>query len=287
MKNIRKINLCSFASPDLKRSAERIKKQAVSINLYNKIKVYTVDDLGKNEKKFLKKILKKGNNRGYGYWFWKPLIIKKFLLSLKKDEILNYVDVGSHINLDGFDRLNYYINLVQKSKKGILAFQFNKLKKDSFIFPKRFEYMYTKSDLLDYFKVLNNKKITHTPQYESGCFFFKRNKYTLKLLDEWANVYKKNFNLADDSKSKIKNLKGFVENRHDQSIFSILCKKYKVKTLSAFEIDWAMLGNQRTWEHNKNCPILLKRDLKYNFLKRFLNRQKRTYRRFIKRLNFN
>ena len=84
MKNKIKINLCSFASPDLKRSAERIKKQAEDINLYNKIKVYTVDDLGKKEKEFLKKILKKGNSRGYGYWFWKPLIIKKFLLSLKK-----------------------------------------------------------------------------------------------------------------------------------------------------------------------------------------------------------
>jgi len=287
LKNKNKINLCSFASPDLKRSADRIKKQAESINLYNKIKVFSVDDLKKKEKDFLKKKLKEGNIRGYGYWFWKPLIIKKFLLSLKKNEILNYVDVGSHINLDGFDRLNYYINLVQKSKKGILAFQFNKLKNNNFIFPKRYEYMYTKSDLLDYFKVLNNKKITHTPQYESGCFFLKKNKYTLKLLDEWANVYKEKFNLADDSKSKIKNLKGFVENRHDQSIFSILCKKYKVKTLSAFEIDWAMLGNQRTWEHNRDCPILLKRDLKYNFLKTFLNRQKRKYRRFVKKLNLN
>jgi hypothetical protein len=147
--------------------------------------------------------------------------------------------------------------------------------------------MYTKSDLLKYFKVLNNKKITHTPQYESGCIFLQKNKHTLKLLDEWANVYNDNFSLVDDSNSKIKNLKGFVENRHDQSIFSILCKKYKVKTLSAFEIDWAMLGNKRTWQHNKNCPILLKRDLKYNFLKRFLNRQKRTYRRIVKRFNKN
>ena len=284
MKNKSKINLCSFASPDLRRSAERIIKQAKDIKIYKKIKIYSVNDLKDKEKKFLEDLLKKGKIRGYGYWFWKPLIIKNFLLSLKKDEILNYVDVGSHINLDGYDRLKYYIDLVKKSKKGILAFQFNELKKKNFIFPERYEYMYTKSDLLNYFKVLNNKKITHTPQYESGCIFLKKNKYTLKLLDEWANVYKDNFNLTDDSKSKIKNLKGFIENRHDQSIFSILCKKYKVKTLSAFEIDWAMLGNKRTWKHNKDCPILLKRDLKYNFIKRFLNRQKRTYRRFVKKL---
>ncbi|MDA9604575.1 hypothetical protein N9S39_02550 [Candidatus Pelagibacter sp.] len=282
MINKLKINLCSFASPDLKRSAQRITKQAQNINLYKKIKVYSESDLKHKEKKFLKQLLRKGNTRGYGYWFWKPLIIKDFLLSLKEGEILNYVDVGSHINLNGYDRLKYYIDLVEKSKNGILAFQFNKLKKKNFTFPKIYEYMYTKSDLLNYFKVLNNKKFTHTPQYESGCIFLKKNKYTLKLLDEWANVYNDNFSLADDSKSKINNLKGFVENRHDQSIFSILCKKYKVKTLSAFEIDWAILNDQRTWEHNKNCPILLKRDLQYSLLKRFINRQKRTYRRFVK-----
>ncbi len=286
MKKNYKINLCSFASPDLKKSAIRIIKQAKDINLYKKIKVYSVDDLNSREKTFLKKTLSDGKLRGYGYWFWKPLIIKKFLLSLKKNEILNYVDVGSHINLEGFDRLNYYIQLVKKSKKGILAFQFNNLKKKQFIFPKRLEYMYTKADLLNHFGFLKKRKITHSPQYESGCIFLKKNKFTLNLLDEWAGVYKEDFSLADDSPSKIKNLKGFLENRHDQSIFSLICKKYEVKTLSAFEIDWAYLGKHRTWEHNQNCPILLKRDLKYNLFKRFFNRQKRTYKRFLKKIKF-
>ena len=281
-----KINLCSFASPDLKRSAIRVIDQAKRINLYNRIKVFSVDDLNTQEKNFLKKVLSQGKTRGYGYWFWKPLIIKKFLLSLKENEILNYIDVGSHINLNGYKRLNYYINLVKKSKKGVLAFQFYNLKKQKFIFPKRLEYMYTKSDLLNYFGVLKNKKITHSPQYESGCIFLKKNKFTLKLLDEWAEVYKKDFSLVDDSKSKIKNFKGFLENRHDQSIFSLICKKNKVKTLSAFEIDWAYLGKKRTWEHNKNCPILLKRDLKYNLIKRFLNRQRKTFKRLKKKISF-
>ena len=146
--------------------------------------------------------------------------------------------------------------------------------------------MYTKSDLINYFGFMKNKKVTHTPQYESGCIFLKKNKFTIKLLDEWAEVYKHDFNLADDSVSKIKNFKGFQENRHDQSIFSLICKKYGVKTLSAFEIDWAYLNKKRTWKHNEHCPILLKRDLEYNLVRRFFNRQRRTYKRLIKKLNF-
>ena len=129
MKKKLKINLCSFASPDLKRSAIRLIKQAKNIDLYKKVKVYSFDDLTNVEKKTLKKLLNEGKKRGYGYWFWKPIIIKRFLLSLKKNEILNYVDVGSHLNLNGYSRLKTYINLVKNSKNGVLAFQYNKLKK--------------------------------------------------------------------------------------------------------------------------------------------------------------
>ena len=43
-----------------------------------------------------------------------------------------------------------------------------------------------------------------------------------------------------------------------------------VESLSAYECDWVMLNHKRTWEHNLNSPILAKRDLEYNILKRFL-----------------
>ena len=37
--------------------------------------------------------------------------------------------------------------------------------------------------------------------------------------------------------------------------------------------------NKRTWSHNIDSPILAKRDLKYNILKRFLDRQKKNLKR--------
>ena len=43
--------------------------------------------------------------------------------------------------------------------------------------------------------------------------------------------------------------------------------------------------NKRTWEHNFDNPILAKRDLKYNILKRFINRQIKNWNR-IKRKYF-
>ena len=43
----------------------------------------------------------------------------------------------------------------------------------------------------------------------------------LKIFDE-------RFDFVDDTPSKIKNLDGFIQNQHDQSVFSILCKLNKV-----------------------------------------------------------
>ena len=151
-------------------------------------------------------------------------------------------------------------------------------------FPERLEKAYTKGDLLDYFGYYSNENIIKSPQYWAGCIFIKKTDKSINFINQWLEVFDKNFDLIDDSISKINNYSDFVENRHDQSVYSLLCKRYKLKSFSAYECDWACLDNKRTWEHNKYSPILAKRDLKYSIFRRFLNRQKKTYGRLKKRL---
>jgi len=100
-------------------------------------------------------------------------------------------------------------------------------------------------------------------------------------LSEWLEIFEKRFDLIDDTPSKIKNFSNFIENRHDQSVFSILCKINNIKSLSAYEFDWAEKNKKRSWEHIHNFPFFAKRDLEYNFLKRFINRQTKNYKRKI------
>ena len=78
-----------------------------------------------------------------------------------------------------------------------------------------------------------------------------------------------------------KNHKDFVQHRHDQSIFSILCKKKNVYSLSASECEWAEYNNKRTWEHLNFFPILAKRDKKFNLFKRFISRQKKNIKKLF------
>lgn len=94
---------------------------------------------------------------------------------------------------------------------------------------------YTKSDLFNYFNVLNNKEITDTNTRCATSLIIKKTDKTIRFLNEWLKVFYDNFNLADDTPSVIKNLDGFVEHRHDQSIFSILSKLYNAKAITNFE----------------------------------------------------
>ena len=281
MINKRSIVLLAFGTDDLNKSAKRLKLQALESKYYSDIKNFSSKDLDKNAKNFIENVIKKNGKRGFGYWFWKPYLILKVINELKDNDIIHYLDIGCHIN-NNSNKFKKYISLLDADTRGLIAFQYYPIVNENFKdidFPKREEYKFTKADLFDYFGYLNNDKIINTPQFWAGSFFIKKNDFCIRFLENWIEVFKNNFELINDSPSSKKNFPGFIENRHDQSVFSLLCKKNSISSVSAYESDWAIKKNQRTWEHNKTNPFLAKRDLKYNVFRRFINRQKRTLSR--------
>ena len=205
-----KIYLCSFADSFLTPSIKRYKQQAEDLNYFEDIFIYNEHAFDGNFKEIFHDKLNH-NTRGFGYWIWKPYIILKLLEKIDYDDILVYTDIGCHINKNGLDRLNEYIEIVKKHD-----FLGYKLRiKDR---------KYTKSDLFSYFNVLNNKDITNTDTVCATNFILKKTDKNINLIRQWLDVFYKNFSLVDDSVSKIKNFDDFIEHRHDQSIFSILVK---------------------------------------------------------------
>lgn len=282
MNNGNKIILLSFASDDLKKSIYRFKKQAKETNFYDEIRVMSFTDLDTDFKKVLKKLVSNGKKKGFGYFMWKPFLLKKILEEINYGDVINYMDIGFHLIKENKKRFEDYLNYIYEKNNWILTFQYhNKIceKIDNISFPSRKEREYSKGDLLDFFGFYNKSLITETPQYMAGCFFIKKSKNSISFINEWLDIFYQRFDLVDDTESKLKNLNGFIENRHDQSVFSLLCKKYNLDSFSAYDCDWAYLNNERTWIHNRKSPFLAKRDLKFNIFKRFFNRQKRTLRR--------
>ena len=278
----KKVILFAFATLDLKKSINRLKKQASESNYYDKIKILTPKDFDYEAKIKIKNLTKDKKKRGYGYWFWKPFFLSKIMNEIDYGDIIHYVDIGCHINKFASNRFNEYLNLLIDDDKWLLAFQYHKKNikfSDEIEFQKREEFKYTKSDLFEYFQCLYEKKITQTPQFWAGSFFIKKHIESETFLKKWNKVFKEDFHLVDDTPSKTPNFNGFLENRHDQSVFSILCKKNSISSLSAYECEWGEKNNIRTWEHTFDNPILAKRDLQYNIFKRFINRQKKNLRR--------
>ena len=283
----RKIFLVAFGTKDLKKSAKRLRLQAQNSKFYDDIKIFDNEFFDKDMNFMVEKLIKDKKVRGYGYWIWKPYFILRVLEEIEYGDIINYMDIGCHIIKKNSRRFHEYINLISNEKKWLLPFQYKIIYSNlskNFNYPNREEYKFTKSDLLNYFGFLSDKSMLETPQYWAGNFFIKKTDDSIKFIKEWLNIFYERFDLVDDTTSKIKNHKDFIENRHDQSVFSILCKKNNLDSLSAYECDWAILNHKRTWDHNIDSPILAKRDLDYGILKRFLNRQKKTFKRIKRKL---
>ena len=123
----RKIILCAFSSPNLIRSAKRLKKQAIDMKCYDEINIISINDLDSYGQEYIKNILKKGKKRGYGYWFWKPYIIKHYLDLMNDNDVLHYCDIGCHLRTTENKRFKEYINILESNSKGILAFQYKEI----------------------------------------------------------------------------------------------------------------------------------------------------------------
>ena len=277
----------TFASSDLEKSLNRITKEANDLNFYDSILSYSEIDLETNFKNFFDKYLKYGV-RGFGYWCWKPQIILQVLDKMDDGDILQYSDVGCHLNKKGLDRLSQYFELTKTTETGILAFQ-NKLPEYPLKYDGRemlnyLEYEWVKGDLIDYFNVRNNANIINTPTIGATVIFIRKCEQSVEIIKKWLDIIKINFNYINDVKSNSPNFIGFIEHRHDQSIFSILCKLNNVETLSAYEYYYPSKENLNIpdWSILSNFPIWAKRNKKYNLkssililiwrFKKFLNK---------------
>ena len=193
--------LCSFASQDLKVSTSRFIKQSQEMEFYKDIKVFGWNELSSNKKKQIEIFFKKNNKRLFGYACWKPEIILKYMDTVPEESIIQYSDIGCHLNKNGKKRLKEYVNMA--SKHNILAFKYIKpnLKTEKKLkFQVYFENEYTKNDMFEHFEIPKNSSIRNSEQVWSGTMFIKNNKETKEFLKKWLNVCNLS-NLIDDSLS--------------------------------------------------------------------------------------
>jgi len=240
-----KVVFLTFGGGNLKyyNAVDRLVKEIKTLYNFDKIISYTDMDLEKTEYYKKHKEFIKSNKRGFGYWIWKSYYIYEELYKLDEGDILLYLDCGFEINKEGIDRFLWYIEETKKNDN--LFF---------YLEDKHIEKKWTKKDTIKY--VLGEKydeKKLNEPQVISGAFFLKKKDKNIKLIKEWFETCQ-NYNLINDEKSKEENYPEFIENRHDQSVLSLLVSKYELNKI--FDETWPETMK------DKNSPLRAMR--KYN-----------------------
>uniref|UniRef100_A0A6C0B7V2 Nucleotide-diphospho-sugar transferase domain-containing protein n=1 Tax=viral metagenome TaxID=1070528 RepID=A0A6C0B7V2_9ZZZZ len=195
-------------------AAIRLCNQAYPFYLFTTITAYTGAYL-KKDKTFWKQhgefITK--HKRGFGYWLWKPYLILKTMNQLKDGEIILYLDCGCELDLSEKKYLIDSIEIVKKDK--IIGSDTQCMEK-----------VWNKRDLIEFLD-MDKDEHTSSSQRQAGALMIFVCDETRKLVNEWYQLSCDYHNI-DDSPSILPNCTEFKEHRHDQSIFSLLTKKYNV-----------------------------------------------------------
>ncbi len=254
----------------MKRALARIARQAQEMDFFDEIETLTESDLDAQYVEKHKHLLKRGV-RGFGYWIWKPYVIWRALQSMADGDELYYVDAGCHFNPKGRSRMFEYAETLRENALGLAGFELT---------PDCSVGAFTKMDLLAHMGMVNREDLLSCAQICATHVFCRKNEKVLAFLADWLQICE-HIHLVDDSPSVLPNVSNFVEHRHDQSVFTLLCLQYGAALLPGRET-WPE-NNTRDWGTMLNYPIWDKRDL--GLTMHSLSRLRRkVWRRFIKPL---
>lgn len=237
------VKFISFGGPSINyhRAVNRIVHEAKATDLFSSIKGYTDKDLRedtffwRSHGQFLEE-----NKRGYGFWLWKPYLIKKNLSQMKDGELLFYADAGCEFNVNKpREYLLDRFNRIRQERKIIGCFTCS-------------EKSYNKMDLVKLLGMEEHPKYLNGGQHAATAFLLIKTPEITKLVDEWWYIATKdNYHFISDEPSISPNSKHFKDHRHDQAIFSLLTKKYNLFSSISIRSETAIFNTPR----NRGGPV--------------------------------
>lgn len=164
--------------------------------------------------------------RGNGLWLWKPYVILKTLNIIEDGDFLIYSDAGSYF----VNNIRYLTDTMNKDGVDIMVFELPLLERQ---FTKKETFIY-----MDYMDFDQN-------QILSGYIVIRKNEKTISLIEEWLRYMKIEKIVAGSHFSeKVDEFPDFIAHREDQSVFSIVCKKYNITSYR----DPSQFGD-RPWQY--------------------------------------
>lgn len=231
--------LINYAHKKYYKSQEINSKSGLEKGGFTESIKFGFNDIDDNFKKENQHIL--SQQKGAGYWLWKPYIILETLRNISENDIIFYCDSGSFF-VGNFN--DYLFNRCFDDEKGIILFNGN--------YP---NYEYTKRDCF-YYMGCDENKYTQGNHLTASFQLVRKTDFTLNFYSEHLN-FSKDYRISTDSPNEcgLNNHNGFIAHRHDQSILSLLSIKYGVTLLE----DISQYGNnnrekkyKQLINHNRN-----------------------------------
>ena len=208
--NDKRIILISYANEAYK-PAQLLQTKTAKIAGFTDAIAYGPEDIEKSFKNEHEDIFQ--YKRGDGLWLWKPYLIKKTLDNMRDGEILFYCDSGA---------------CFFRSVKGIIS----KLSSQDVwvsVLPLK-EKQFTKRQTFDIMNC-NSEKYKETAQISGTFCAFKKSERSTKFVDEWLQ-YCCNIDALEPPKDINQEASYYYGHREDQSILSLLVKKYNLQAWS-------------------------------------------------------
>ena len=153
-----------------------------------------------------------------GKWLlsWKPYFLNKAYQELKEGDYLIYTDAGSiYVN-----KIQYLIDCMEQEKMEIMVFSLQR---------ELLEKQYTKRDAFVLMQC-DAPQFTDTPQSIGGYVLFKKSDFVEQFLSEDLNYAQDERIIAEIANTQgLPNYPEFIAHRHDQSVWSLMVKKYGLK----------------------------------------------------------
>lgn len=208
------IHCITYGDNKYKNARIRLVNQAKKFGIFKTIRGFDRSDLTLEFQEKFQDIL--NMPRGGGYWIWKLDILKQLVDKVPENDFILYLDAGCHLNINGMPRFYEYINMFNDNDYGILGFQMANQ-------PEKY---WTTTQILNYFDINeNDKDMIESGQLIGGILILRNNAHLKLYLQEFEKCIKHDKYLITDNYNKINQNNYFKDNRHDQSISSIIRKK--------------------------------------------------------------
>lgn len=189
-------------------SLQRISAQAASVGCFDKIITYTDADLPEE----IRNHPLMQHRRGGGYWLWKPYFILKTLQEAHEGDIVVYIDAGCEV----FRHPSWDSFFEMMKTHGLICFKIAALMK-----------YWSRKNLLQSY-ASSTRNMGEMWQVMSGVSFWTR--MALPIAQEWYNVMATHPEYVQDVSpaERLKEIAGFIENRHDQSVLTCVIHKRRL-----------------------------------------------------------